>query len=97
MSVSSERKRVRETLAQWSLMTVHEVAAFLGVHEDTARSLPLPWVQVGRQKKLDPLDLAVHVLAEREGLTAEDYWDRHGEETPAHARRYVTRIRKAVA
>lgn len=97
MSIASERKAFRETLAAYSLLTVREVAEVLRVSPDTARRRGLPWIRVGSQYRLDPIDLAVYLLAEKQGRTVEEVWDEHGEETPTHARRYVTRIRKAVS
>lgn len=101
MSKASERAAWREALAGYSLMSLPEVARFLNVAEKVVRGMVrgrvLPSVTVGGREKVDPLDLAVHVLAEREGVTAEQYWDRHGEATPEHARRMYARIRKLQA
>lgn len=94
MSRASERKKMGAALAAYSLVGTRVVAAYLDVSEQTARELDLPWVRVGHQWKVDPLDLIVHVLAGREGVSAEDYWERHGEAVPEHARRYIARIRK---
>ena|GEM_PF-2618391 len=102
MSIASERKRERDTLAGYSLMTLQEFAAFLGVDEDTAKKKllagHLPWVNRGGSSDrplygVDPIDAAVFVLAEREGLSFADYWKEHGEETVTHAKRYIIRIR----
>lgn len=97
MSQASERQAFRETLASHSLLTTREVAQVLQVSPETARRRDLPWIRVGSQYRLDPIDLAVHLLAKKQGTTAEALWEEHGEETPAHARRYIARIRKAVA
>lgn len=92
---------MRETLAGYSLMGIPELAAFLGVSDTVARDMvdrgDIPSVPVGGRKKVDPMDAAVHVLAGREGLTATAYWERHGEATADHVRRYVARIRKIMA
>jgi hypothetical protein len=96
MSLASERKSFRETLAAWSLLTTAEVAKVLHVSTDTARRLDLPWIKVGSQYRLDPIDLAVHMLAEKRGATAEALWEEHGDETPRHARSYIRQIRAAL-
>jgi hypothetical protein len=101
VSRAQERKAMREALAGYSLMGIPELASFLGCSEDVARGLvdrrEIPSVPVGGRQKVDPMDAAVHVLAGREGMSAEEYWDRHGEATADHVRRYVARIRKAIA
>ena len=87
-----------QTLAAYSLVGVPVAARFLDCSETQVRKLAaagiLPGVPVGGTTKFDPLDLAVHVLAGREGVSREVYWERHGDATPENARRYVTRIRK---
>lgn len=98
MSIASERKRFREALAGYSLMGIPEVASFLDCSEPVARQMVadevVPSVKVGKLWKVDPLDVAVYVLASKAGITAEEYWTMHGEATPEHARRLVQRIRK---
>lgn len=101
MSVASERKAMRELLPEYSLLSIPQLAAFLGVGEDVARAMVadriIPSVGVGKRRQVDPMDAVVHVLAEREGVTAAAYWERHGEATADHVRRYVARIRKVQA
>ena len=82
------------TLAEYALIPLVTVAAFLDICPHTAQLIDLPWIMVGRQWKLDPLDLAVYVLAQKEGCTVDEYWIRYGEGTPENATRYVRRIRK---
>lgn len=99
MSRAAERQAMSETLAAYSLVSVKQAAHFLDCSDTQVRKLikagTLPGVRVGDMVKLDPIDLAVHVLASREGVDREEYWRRHGQQTAEHARMYVTRIRKA--
>lgn len=101
MSVASERKAMREILPAYSLLTIPQLAAFLGCSEDVAREMVdegvIPSIRVGKRRHVDPIDAVVHVLADREGISAADYWERHGEATADHVRRYVARIRKMPA
>ena len=105
MSASTERRAMRDVLASWSLMTPAELAAFLSVSEDQAHRLldagRIPSVDRGcgsrRSLAVDPIDAAVFMLAERDGMTSEAYWERHGEAAVDRARTYVQRIRKMVA
>lgn len=98
MSRASDRKAMADTLAAYSLVSTKVAARFLDCSAPQVRKLvkdgTLPGIQVGADIKLDPIDLAVHVLAGRERLGREAYWKKHGEATPEHARRYVARIRK---
>lgn len=92
---------MRELLPAYALLGTTEVAAFLSVGEDVAREMidagTIPSVRVGKRRMVDPVDLVVYVLAEREKMTAEAYWQLHGEQTAELARKYVARIRKVVA
>ena len=106
MSKASELKAMRDTLTMYPLMTAHQFAQFLGCSDDQARdtlkSGRLPFVNIGLGSKpryrIDPIDAAVFLLAEREGVSAEEFWDTHGQEgTPELCRRLVTRIRKLQA
>lgn len=101
MSVASERKAMRELLPAYALLSVPELANFLGVGEDLARDMvadgTIPSVPVGKRRQVDPLDAVVHVLAGREGITAAAYWERHGEQTAELARKYIARIRRVLA
>lgn len=98
MSKASERKRMTDTLAGYSLVGVKDAARFLDCSAPQVRRLlrdgVIPSVAVGCVTKIDPLDLAVHVLAGRDGISAEEYWRRHGEATPDLAWQYVARLRK---
>lgn len=101
MSVASERKAMRDLLPTYSLLTIPQFARFLGCSEDTAREMVddgvVPSVRVGKRRHIDPIDAIVHVLADREGVTAADYWRIHGEATADHARRFIVRVRKVQA
>lgn len=92
---------MRELLPAYSLMSIPELGKFLGVGEDVARAMvqdkTIPSVGVGKRRQIDPMDAVVHVLAEREGITAAAYWERHGEATADHVRKYVARIRRVQA
>jgi len=95
MSRASERRAQGETLAAWSLMSIGEAAKHLDCSVDSAKKLPgFPWVRIGALWKADPLDVAVYVLAQKEGKTPAEFWSEHGEETPAYAGRYFRRLRK---
>lgn len=101
MSRASERAQVGRALATYSLMGVGTLAAFLGVSHGIAMCLvrdgTIPSVPVGRRRLVDPLDAIVHVLAGREGCTAKEYWEKHGEAVPELARGHYTRIMKLKA
>lgn len=101
MSAAAERKAMREILPAYALMTIPEVARFLGCSEEVARAMvddrTLPSVQVGQRRHVDPIDVAVHVLAGRDGIDAAAFWERHGEQTAELARKYVARVRRMLA
>lgn len=101
MSAASDRKAMRQILPAYSLLTIPQLALFLGCGEDVAREMvddsTIPSVRVGKRRHVDPIDAAVHVLADREGITAGEYWRIHGEATVDHVKRYVVRIRKMIA
>lgn len=90
-----------EILPSYAMMTVPQVGLFLGCSEEVAREMVaegvIPSVVVGQRRHVDPIDVVVHVLAGREGIPASVYWDRHGEATTDHVRRYIARIRKVLA
>lgn len=98
MSRASERKRMREGLAGYSLMGATEVAGYLGCSPPTARDMikdgTIPSVQVGQSKKVDPITLAVYAMSQEAGITAEEFWKKHGEATPEHAARWFRARRK---
>ena len=101
MSIASERKAMRQLLPQYALLSIPELAKFLGVGEDLARDMvkdgTIPSVPMGKRRHVDPMDAVVHVLAGREGVTAAAYWERHGEATADHVRKYIVRIRRFMA
>lgn len=105
MSVATERKSLRDALTGYPLMKVNELATFLRCSEEHVRDLlktgVIPSTNIGlgqrAEYRVDPLDAAVFHLAQREGISTEDYWERHGEATAEHAQRLVTRILKLVA
>lgn len=101
MSLASERKTMREILPSYALLSIPELGAFLGVGEGVAREMvqagAIPSVGVGKRRQVDPMDAVVYVLAEREGVTAAEYWRVHGEAVAEHVRRYIARIRRVTA
>lgn len=101
MSVAAERKALRDLLPRYALMSAPEVGAFLGVGEDVARDMidagTIPSVRVGKRRMVDPIDLVVYVLAEREGVTSAQFWAIHGEATAELAAKHVARIRRVLA
>lgn len=101
MSVASERKAMREILPQYALLSVPELASFLGCGEDVARAMvedgTIPSVPIGARRHVDPVDAVVHVLAGREGITAAAFWERHGEHTAELAKKYLARVRRMIA
>ena len=106
MSIASDMKAMRDTLTMYPLMTAHHFAQFLGCSDDHARDIlksgRVPFTDIGLGSKpeyrIDPMDAAVFHLAEREGVTSEEFWKEHGPEgTPELCRRLVTRIRRVQA
>lgn len=97
MSRASQRKEMATTLAAYSLMSVMDLAAFLGCSEELAKRMVdtgvIPSVPVGKRRKVDPIDAIVHLLAGREGVTTEEYWALHGQAVPELARECYHRIR----
>jgi excisionase family DNA binding protein len=93
MSEASEKKRMKDVIVTYHMLLPRECAEFLRCSERHIISLIdrgiLPGVRVGRLWRVDPIDLAVHVLAEREGITREEYWDKYDEDTSLHTRRLV--------
>ena len=98
MSEATERHRHSLTLAAYSLVSLRVAAAFLDVKVETIKLMisegELPAIPVRKRFKIDPLDLAVLVLASKAGITPTEFWARHGDDTPAHARLYIDHIRK---
>jgi len=89
VSKASERKTMIDSVAGYALMGVPELAELLGCSVDVAHGLDLPWVIVGKRKKVDPVDAGVFILAQREDVTPAEYWDRLGEgQTVENVRRY---------
>jgi excisionase family DNA binding protein len=101
VSEASDRKAMRAVLPTYALLTIPELAAFLGCSNDIARVMvddgTIPSIRVGKRRHVDPIDAAVHVLAEREGVTASAFWEKHGDAVADHVRRYVARIRRVTA
>lgn len=101
MSERTERKEWAEILPRYPLMGIPALAAYFGCHQDTASGMldenVVPSVRIGKRRFVDPEDVAVYVLSQREGITAREFWERHGEATADHVRRYIGRIRKYLA
>lgn len=93
MSKASERKRMIEAVAGYSLMSVPQAAEVLGIGADKLHEMidegEIPAIPVGERSKVDPIDLGVFILAGREGLTPVEYRERYGDGVAArNARRY---------
>lgn len=101
MSLAADRAAMRDVLPRYALLSAPEMARVLGCGEDVAREMLetgiVPSVRVGKRRHVDPIDLAVYILAERAGMTAEAYWAQHGDQAVELAKRYVARIRRWVA
>ena len=106
MSEASERKAMADAMSGYPLMTVKQLQGFLACGDDHVRGLledrAIPPIDIGRGQKhewrVDPIDVAVYVLAQREGITPAEFWERHGPEgTPEACRRMLARIRRAIA
>ncbi len=62
----------------------------------------VPFTDIGVGSKpeyrIDPMDAAVFHLSQREKLTAEEFWEKHGPQgTPEHCRALINRIRRVQA
>jgi len=93
MSRASESKRMIEAVAGYSLMSVPQAAEVLDVSADTLHVLieagRIPAIPVGERLKIDPIDVAVHILAAKEGVAPAEYRARYGDAVVAtNARRY---------
>lgn len=101
MSVAAERKAMRDVLPEYALLPIRELAAFLGASEDIARRMvdagTIPSVRVGKRRLVDPMDAVAYVLAEREGMTAAQWWAITGDAAIEQIRRHVQRIKRLVA
>jgi len=101
VSTSSERKAMGETLAAYALMRPHQVAAFLDLAVTTVKEMldegVIPSIGDGKRRRVDPMDVCVYALAEREGVTVADYWLTHGDAVPDRAARYYRQILKLQA
>jgi excisionase family DNA binding protein len=102
LSIASERRSLVDLLPTYALLKIPELAAFLGCSEDVAREMvdagTIPSVRIGARRHVDPVDAVVYVLAEREGITAAQFWAVNGsEQTVELVRKHVARIRRLVA
>lgn len=98
MSKASERKAMVRAIKGYSLMGVPECAALLDCTEDVARAIELPSVMVGKRRKFDPVDVAVYVLAGKEGIEAAEYWTRYSEsDVLENVRRFYRRAKNVAA
>ena len=101
VSTSSLRRALGDALAAYALMRPHHVADFLDLSTSTVKLMldagDIPSIGEGKRRRVDPLDVCVYVLAEREGVTAREYWDTHGEAVPERAARLYRQIRKMQA
>jgi len=98
MSDATERLRMVDTLDGYRLMGVPQAAELLDCENEVVIAMIerglLPATKVGARWKLDPLDVVVHIMAGREGMTGAEYWAEHGEAVPERARQFVVRIKK---
>lgn len=82
---------MRRTLSDYALLTVPDAARFLKVSAPTVRRMiedgRLPSISTLSHQKIDPLDLFLYVVAEREGMSVEAYVEKHGPERAADAAR----------
>lgn len=82
MSRASDRKRMIENLAGYSLMGVPQVCAVLDCSEETLKTMvdrkTLRPIMVGKRWKFDPVDVAVYMLAQKDGISSAEYWERYG-------------------
>jgi len=101
VSESSERRAMGATLAAYGLMKPHEVASFLRLSVTTVKGMldagTIPSIGDGKRRRVDPLDVCVYALAEREGVSVADYWLTHGEAVPERAARMYRAIRRLQA
>ncbi|HSW31884.1 MAG TPA: hypothetical protein VLH75_20540 [Longimicrobiales bacterium] len=101
MSRSSERKAMGETLAAYALMRPHMVATFLDLAVSTVKDMldegVIPSIGEGKRRRVDPLDVCVYALAQREKVSTEEYWRLHGEAVPERAAKYYRAILKLQA
>ena len=102
MSDSSEARQMRRILSDHALLSIPEVAEALSCSAPTAVATiernQIPTIGVGDRRKVDPLDLYLYIVAEREGRTVEQYIDAHGEATAVeNAKSYYRRVRRFVA
>ena len=98
MRTSSERRGFSDLIPGHALVGLPTVAKFLDVGRDVVNQLietgQLRVVMVGKRQKVDPVTLAVFVMAREQGMAPDQYWARHGESTMDHARRYFARLRR---
>lgn len=101
MSIASERRSIVDLLPAYALLSIPQLAAVLGCGEDVAREMVdakvIPSIRIGARRMVDPMDAAVYVLAEREGVSVEDFWDAHGDAAVDLAKKYFARVRRFVA
>ena len=85
-----------DALTNYPVMSIPELAGFLNRSIGLARELvddgTIPSFPVGKRKYVDPLDAIVYKLSGKEGVSAEEYWARHGDAVVDHARRYFWQI-----
>jgi len=101
VSASSERRAIGDALASYALMKPHEVAKFLRLSDAKVREYldrgVIPSIGEGKCRRVDPLDVCVYALAERDGVSMADYWLIHGDAVPDRAAALYRQIRKMQA
>ena len=103
MSVATDRMAMREVLVGYGLLSTKQAAALLGVTVETVAGLirmgKLPAVDrsTGTKRRnfgIDPMDAVIFLIADKQGHTVEEYWEKHGNKAADHARDYLERIRR---
>jgi hypothetical protein len=102
VSRASERKNMVQAIAGYALMGVPEFARLLDVDDDVAHGIvdsgAIPSLLIGKRKKLDPVDVAVYVLAVKERCSMPEYWQRYSEaDVLENARRFYRHARTVAA
>lgn len=101
MSVASERKAIRDLLPKYCLISIEQCGKLWDCDGATAQKtieeFHIPTVKVGSRFKVDPVDAAVHILAQREGITFGQYMEKYGDAAAENAGRYFGRVRRFLA
>ena len=84
MSHATDRWGMVRSVPGWSLFGVPRLAKMLGCSHEVAHRMlddgEIPWLMVGKRKKVDPLHVAIYILAGQENITPVEYWSRYSED-----------------